>query len=188
MAPTEAFTSSMVSIPCRDAAFTRRQSECSLGAIVERLRVARGWTRKKLLQRAGLTPQYVAIVEQGGNVPSLTTVLELIEVLRGDVAEVMREAYLGRQFLDAIKRADEKNEIALAHASSKRRNECILFMASPRPQSERAIGIGTEAGHNSGRSYDLMLAESDPSDVMTDADYPKIKELGEELFGEATPI
>ena len=84
------------------------------GAIVERLRVARGWTRKKLLQRAGLTPQYVAIVEQGGNVPSLTTVLELIEVLRGDVAEVMREAYLGRQFLDAIKRADEKNEIALA--------------------------------------------------------------------------
>jgi hypothetical protein len=33
-----------------------------------------------------------------------------------------------------------------------------------------------------------MLAESDPGDVMASADYPKIKELGEELFGEATPI
>jgi transcriptional regulator with XRE-family HTH domain len=66
------------------------------GAIVERLRLARGWTRKKLSQRAGLTPQYVAIVEQGGNVPSLTTILELIEVLGGDIAEVMRELMVAR--------------------------------------------------------------------------------------------
>ena len=61
------------------------------GAIVSRLRLARGWTRKKLAQRAGLTPQYLGIVEQGGNIPSLTTVLELIEVLGADIAEVMRE-------------------------------------------------------------------------------------------------
>jgi transcriptional regulator with XRE-family HTH domain len=66
------------------------------GAIVMQLRIARGWTRKKLSQRAGLTPQYVAIVEQGGNVPSLTTVLELIEVLGGDIAEVMRELMVAR--------------------------------------------------------------------------------------------
>jgi transcriptional regulator with XRE-family HTH domain len=66
------------------------------GAIVERLRLARGWTRKKLSQRAGLTPQYLAIVEQGGNVPSLTTVLELIEVLGADIAEVMRELMVAR--------------------------------------------------------------------------------------------
>jgi len=66
------------------------------GAIVERLRLARGWTRKKLSQRAGLTPQYVAIVEQGGNIPSLTTVLELIEVLGADIAEVMRELMTAR--------------------------------------------------------------------------------------------
>jgi len=66
------------------------------GAIVQRLRLARGWTRKKLSQRAGFTPQYVSIVEQGGNVPSLTTVLELIEVLGGDIAEVMRELAAAR--------------------------------------------------------------------------------------------
>lgn len=61
-----------------------------------RLRLARGWTRKKLAQRAGITPQYLAIVEQGGNVPSLTTVLELIEVLGADIAEVMRELMVAR--------------------------------------------------------------------------------------------
>lgn len=61
------------------------------GAIVSRLRLARGWTRKKLAQRAGLSPQYIGIVEQGGNIPSLTTVLELVEVLGADIAQVMRE-------------------------------------------------------------------------------------------------
>jgi len=61
------------------------------GAIVKGLRVERNWTRKKLATRAGLTPQYIAIVEEGGNVPSLTTVLELIEVLQGDIEDVMRK-------------------------------------------------------------------------------------------------
>ena len=66
------------------------------GAIVRRLRTDRGWTRRKLATRAALTPQYVAIGEQGGNVPSLVTVLELIEVLGGDIAEVMRELSTAR--------------------------------------------------------------------------------------------
>lgn len=55
-----------------------------------------GWTRQKLATRSGMTPQYVSIVEQGGNVPSLTTVLELIEVLGGDVGDVMRELAIAR--------------------------------------------------------------------------------------------
>ena len=66
------------------------------GAAIQKLRQQRGWTRRKLAQRAGLTPQYVAIVEQGGNVPSLTTVLDLTEVLGGDIAEVMRELSTAR--------------------------------------------------------------------------------------------
>jgi transcriptional regulator with XRE-family HTH domain len=49
-----------------------------------------------LATRAGLTPAYVGIVEQGGNVPSLTTVLELTEVLGADIAEVMRELAAAR--------------------------------------------------------------------------------------------
>jgi transcriptional regulator with XRE-family HTH domain len=66
------------------------------GAIVQRLREQRGWTRKKLATRAGLTPQYVSIVEQGGNVPSLTTVLELLEVLGADPGAVMQELSAAR--------------------------------------------------------------------------------------------
>ena len=66
------------------------------GAILRRLREQRGWTRKKLATRADLTPAYVGIVEQGGNVPSLTTVLELVEVLGGDIGEVMRELAAAR--------------------------------------------------------------------------------------------
>jgi transcriptional regulator with XRE-family HTH domain len=66
------------------------------GAILRRLREQRGWTRKKLATRAGLTPAYVGIVEQGGNVPSLSTVLELVEVLGADIAEIMRELAAAR--------------------------------------------------------------------------------------------
>ena len=66
------------------------------GAIVRRLREQRGWTLRKLATRSDLSPAYVSIVERGGNVPSLTTVLELIEVLGGDIAEVMRELSAAR--------------------------------------------------------------------------------------------
>ena len=51
---------------------------------------------KKLATRAGMHPAYVSIVEQGGNVPSLATVLELLEVLGADAAEVVRELAAAR--------------------------------------------------------------------------------------------
>src|SRR5256885_15953696 len=66
------------------------------GAILARIRMERGWTRQKLATRSGMSPQYVAIVEQGGHVPSLTTVLELTEVLGADIAEIMRELAAAR--------------------------------------------------------------------------------------------
>jgi transcriptional regulator with XRE-family HTH domain len=66
------------------------------GAILRRLREQRGWTRKKLATRAGMSPQYIGVIEQGGNIPSLTTLLELTEVLGADVAEVVRELAAAR--------------------------------------------------------------------------------------------
>ena len=66
------------------------------GAILRRLREQRGWTLRKLATRSGMSAAYVSIVERGGNVPSLTTVLELVEVLGGDIAEVMRELAAAR--------------------------------------------------------------------------------------------
>lgn len=66
------------------------------GTILRQLREQKGWTRQKLAQRAGMTPTYVGILEQGGNVPSITSVLELIEVLGADIGEVMRQLAAAR--------------------------------------------------------------------------------------------
>jgi transcriptional regulator with XRE-family HTH domain len=66
------------------------------GVILRQLREQRGWTLRKLATRAGLSAIYVSILERGGNVPSLTTVLELIEVLGGDIGDVMRELSAAR--------------------------------------------------------------------------------------------
>ena len=75
---------------------TRSADAERFGAILQRIREERGWTRRKLAMRSGMNPQYIAIVEQGGNVPSLTTILELTEVLGADVAEIMRELAAAR--------------------------------------------------------------------------------------------
>lgn len=66
------------------------------GAILKRLRETKGWTRQKLAQRAGMTPTYIGILEYGGNTPSLPTVLELLEVLGGDIADIMRRLAAAR--------------------------------------------------------------------------------------------
>lgn len=82
------------------------------GAILRRLREERGWTLLKLARRAGLHPSYVSIVEQGGNVPSLSTVLELLEVLGADAGAVMSELAAARTArppaTSAARPADEK--------------------------------------------------------------------------------
>jgi len=81
------------------------------GAIVRRLREERGWTRTKLATRAGMSAQYVGIVEKGGNIPSLTTVLELAEVLGGDVAEIMRELAAARRMPRGKRKAKPPAEV-----------------------------------------------------------------------------
>ena len=66
------------------------------GAKLKRLREQRGWTKQKLATRAGLTPAYIGILEEGGNVPTISTALELAEVLGADIAEIMRELAAAR--------------------------------------------------------------------------------------------
>jgi hypothetical protein len=116
-----------------------------------------------------------------------------------------RRALLGREFHAAIARAAEKNDVAFATTSSKSRDECILFMASPRPDSERAertkelrdlllilkttravscaFGIVTEAGFGKCRSYDFILLEEPADRVAETPDYEEIRKMGESLFG-----
>jgi len=67
------------------------------GAILRRERQARGWTLRKLAQRAGMNAQYLGVVEAGGNVPSLSLILEVAEVLGADAGEMIREAAIARR-------------------------------------------------------------------------------------------
>jgi DNA-binding XRE family transcriptional regulator len=60
------------------------------GAILRQCREARGWTRVKLATRSGMAATYIGNLEQGGNVPTISTVLELAEVLGVDAGEIMR--------------------------------------------------------------------------------------------------
>ena len=66
------------------------------GAKLKRLRQQRGWTKQKLATRSGMTPAYISILEEGGNVPTISTALELAEVLGADIAEIMHELAVAR--------------------------------------------------------------------------------------------
>ena len=67
------------------------------GAILRRERLARGWTIRKLAQRAGMNAQYLGVVEAGGNIPSLSTILEVCEVLGADAGAMIREVAEARR-------------------------------------------------------------------------------------------
>ena len=43
-----------------------------------------------------MSPQYVGVLEEGGNIASLTTALDLAEVLGADIAEITRELSVAR--------------------------------------------------------------------------------------------
>ena len=66
------------------------------GSMIRRIRTDCGWTRRRLARRAGLSERYLGILETGGNVPTLTTILELTEVLGADVGEIMRQLAIAR--------------------------------------------------------------------------------------------
>lgn len=63
-----------------------------LGAAICRLRTAKRWTVAKLAQRAGISTTYLRQLEYGDNVPTLTIVVELAEVLGVTPAELVRQA------------------------------------------------------------------------------------------------
>lgn len=62
-----------------------------VGGIIKRLREQRGWTLIKLAQRSGMNPTYLGVLEKGGNMPSIRTLLELAEVLGVSAADIIAE-------------------------------------------------------------------------------------------------
>ena len=67
------------------------------GALIQRLRLERGWTIGKLAQRSGMNRTYLGILEKGGNLPTLATLFELADVLNTTATEMVREVEEGRR-------------------------------------------------------------------------------------------
>ena len=67
------------------------------GAIIRRLRLARGWTLVKFAQRSGMNATYLGVLEKGGNMPSLQTILELADVFNVEAADMVREVEQARK-------------------------------------------------------------------------------------------
>jgi XRE family transcriptional regulator, regulator of sulfur utilization len=62
-----------------------------LGKILKRLRTDRGWTLVKTAQRTGMNPTYLGVMENGGNMPTIPTLLELADVFNVQAADIIRE-------------------------------------------------------------------------------------------------
>lgn len=67
------------------------------GTILRHLREQRGWTLLKLARRAGMNATYLGVLERGGNIPTLTTILDLAEVLEVEAADIIREIERARK-------------------------------------------------------------------------------------------
>ncbi|MGZ5445487.1 MAG: helix-turn-helix domain-containing protein [Thermoanaerobaculia bacterium] len=67
------------------------------GAIIQRLRLARGWTLLKLAKRSGMNATYLGVLEKGGNMPSLQTILELADIFNVEAAEMVRQVEQARK-------------------------------------------------------------------------------------------
>ena len=96
----------------------------------------------------------------------------------------IRRIALGKIFMKTAVRAGEKQQDKWTTTHSPRRNECMLFLASPLSRNQRderqkrlikmtkmlkhcrqvknAIGIATEAGDKVGCSYDFVYLDSEP--------------------------
>lgn len=76
--------------------FTSRDA-VQFGAILRRLRVARGWSIVTAAQRSGMNPNYLGSLEKGGNMPSLGTLLEMADLYGVWAADIVREVEEARR-------------------------------------------------------------------------------------------
>lgn len=116
----------------------------------------------------------------------------------------VRRIALGRRFFRIVHRAGEERVERVYSSHSPTRSDCLLFLASPLPRCARnqrreqlyvktrlfkhhhrvtkAIGIATEAGTSSGRSYDFVFFEGEH------VEDEKLSRLAQQAFGEAISL
>jgi transcriptional regulator with XRE-family HTH domain len=61
------------------------------GAIVNRLRMGRGWSLADFAAASGMNATYLGVLERGGNMPNLATVVQLARVFGMKGWELVRE-------------------------------------------------------------------------------------------------
>lgn len=88
----------------------RHPDAARFGAVIRRLRMARGWTLVKLSQRCGMNPTYLGVLERGGNMPSIQTLLELADVFNTPASEIVREVEQARKEARAQRTASKPTE------------------------------------------------------------------------------
>lgn len=69
----------------------RNQDAVRFGAIVSRIRKQRGWTMVDFARATKMHPNYLHIVERGGNVPTLATIMRIAATLGVEASAIIRE-------------------------------------------------------------------------------------------------
>ena len=67
------------------------------GAIVKLHRQKRGWTIADLCRKSGMNATWLGTLEQGGNMPSLSTIFKLGDALGVDGVELVRQFDIARR-------------------------------------------------------------------------------------------
>ena len=77
----------------------RRQNPDAIafGLVMRRLRIARGWTLLDMGKASGMHPTYLGVLEKGGNMPTLSTILAFADLFGLDAAEIVREVEQARR-------------------------------------------------------------------------------------------
>ena len=99
------WTSPVAYDSCMTKATYVSADSASFGMIIRRLRMAEGWTIAEFARRSGFNKNYLSVLEQGKNTPSLNMLFELAEIFRVDAAEMVREVELARRGRKAARAA-----------------------------------------------------------------------------------
>ena len=68
-----------------------------LGLIIKRHRMQRGWSLQQLGAAINVHPTHVGVIERGGNLPGLKTLLALATVFGVEPGEMLREMLENRE-------------------------------------------------------------------------------------------
>lgn len=71
-------------------ASARSRDAARFGKVVNRLRREFGWTLEDFARESGMNSQYLGVLERGGNMPTLATILRLAETFGIEAAELVR--------------------------------------------------------------------------------------------------